>query len=174
MRVDAAAHVVLRRSVPSGVAMVLLVLAGCGRGQGNRAPEGGTTPSAPVAAADSTSPARAAAWIQDYYKAIDEHRYRDAYAHWEQGGQASGKSFDEFQRGFEETGHVEVTVGTPGSIGAAAGSRYVEVPVRIVARTRNGEPQSFSGSYTLRLSVVDGATPEQRTWHIYFAAIRRA
>lgn len=141
----------------------VLLLAGCGHRERNRVPS----------AADSTSPAVAVAWIQDYYKAIDEHRYRDAYAHWEQGGQASGKSFDEFQEGFGETERVEVTVGAPGPMGAAAGSRYVEVPVRIEARTRAGARQSFSGSYTLRLSVVDGATPEQRSWHIYSAAIRR-
>jgi len=138
------------------LAGILLMLAGCG----------------PISAADSTSPTSAVAWIRGYYKAIDEHRYRDAYAHWEQGGRASGKSFDEFREGFGETERVEVTVGTPGPIGAAAGSRYIEVPVRIAARTRAGAQQKFSGSYTLRLSLVDGATPEQRSWHIYSAAVR--
>jgi hypothetical protein len=143
---------------------VLLVLAGCGHQEGNRVPE--------ISAVDSTSATRAVAWIQDYYEAINGHRYRDAYIHWEQGGLASGKSFDEFRKGFEETGRVEVTVGAPGRVEGAAGSRYVEVPVRIAARTRAGERQSFSGSYTLRLSVVDGATPEQRSWRIYSAAVR--
>lgn len=143
----------------------LFLLAGCGHQEGS-AP-------APAPVADSTSATSAVAWIQDYYKAIDEHRYPDAYTHWEQGGQASGKSFDEFREGFGETERVEVTVGAPGPIGAAAGSRYIEVPVRIEARTRAGAQQSFSGAYTLRLSVVDGATPEQRSWHIYSAAIRR-
>ena len=141
---------------------VVLVLAGCGHHEGSRDS---------IATADSTSPTSAVAWIQDYYKAINEHRYRDAYAHWEQGGLASGKSFAEFRKGFEETERVEVTVGAPGPIGAAAGSRYVEVPVRIAARTRDGTRQDYSGSYTLRLSVVDGATPEQRSWHINSAAV---
>jgi hypothetical protein len=151
------------------------MLAGCGRQEGSRE---GTSASAPIpapgsiATADSTSPALAVEWIRDYYKAIDEHRYGDAYAHWAGGGQASGKSFDEFRSGFAETEHVEVTVGTPGPIGAAAGSRYVEVPVRIAARARDGARQNYSGSYTLRLSVVDGAMPEQRSWHIYSAAVR--
>lgn len=122
---------------------------------------------------DSTSATSAVASIQDYYKAINERRFGDAYDHWVGRGQASGKSFDEFRKGFEETERVEVTVGTPGPIGAAAGSRYIEVPVRIEARTRAGARQSFSGSYTLRLSVVDGATPEQRSWHIYSAAVRQ-
>ena len=155
---------------------VLFMLAGCGRQEGSRE---GTSASTPVpvpdsiATADSTSPARAVAWIQDYYRAINEQRYRDAYAHWAGGGQASGKSFEEFRNGFAETDRVEVTVGTPGPIGAAAGSRYVEVPVRIQARSRAGAMQNYSGSYTLRLSVVDGATPEQRSWHIYSAAVSR-
>ena len=142
-------------------------------------PEGGTTSTStpvpvpnPTSATDTTSATRAVEWIQDYYEAINAHRYSDAYAHWAGGGQASGKSVDEFRKGFEQTDHVEVTVGTPGPIGAAAGSRYVEVPVRIAARTRAGVRQSFSGSYTLRLSIVDGATPEQRSWHIYSAAVR--
>jgi len=121
---------------------------------------------------DSTSATVAVAWIQDYYKAINDRRFSDAYAHWVGGGQASGKSFNEFRKGFEETERVGVIVGTPGPIGAAAGSRYIEVPVRIEARTRAGARQSFSGSYTLRLSVVEGATPEQRSWHIYSAAVR--
>jgi len=158
-----------RRALLACLAAVLM-FAGCGRQEGNRVPE---TAGDSISAADSTSPTRAVAWIRDYYKAIDDHRYRDAYAHWEQGGQASGKSFDEFREGFGETERVEVTVGAPGPIGAAAGSRYIEVPVRIEARARGGERQIFSGSYTLRLSVVDGATPEQRSWHIYSAAIRR-
>jgi hypothetical protein len=155
----------------AGLTTVLLMLAGCGHQEGSRAPEGGTTRTNEsgaipvrdsISAADPTSATLAVAWIQDYYEAINGHRYRDAYDHWVGGGQASGKTFDEFRKGFEETEHVEVTVGTPGPIGAAAGSRYVEVPVRIAARTHAGARQSFSGSYTLRLSVVDGATPEQR------------
>jgi hypothetical protein len=161
--------------------VVLLMLAGCGHHEGNRAPEGGTSGTSAsepipvrdsISTVDSTSATRAVEWIQDYYEAINGHRYRDAYAHWAEGGQASGKSFDEFRKGFEETDRVEVTVGTPGPIGAAAGSRYVEVPVRIAARTRTGVQQNYAGFYTLRLSVVDGATPEQRSWHIYSAAVR--
>jgi len=143
---------------------VLLLVAGCGNEEGRGA--------APIPMADSMSATGAVAWIQDYYRAINERRYRNAYAHWERGGLASGKGFEEFRKGFEETERVQVTVGTPGRVEGAAGSRYVEVPVRIAARTRDGARQNYSGSYTLRLSVVDGATPEQRSWHIYSAAVR--
>ena len=160
---------------------VLLMLSGCGQQEGGRTREDSIhtnipapTPSGDsISMGDSASAARAVAWIQDYYRAINEHRYRDAYTHWEQGGLASGKSLEVFQKGFVGTDRVEMTVGTAGPIGAAAGSRYIEVPVRIAARTRDGAQQNYSGSYTLRLSVVDGATPEQRSWHIYSAAVRK-
>lgn len=159
---------------------VLLMLSGCGRQEGGRTRGDSIHTSIPapipvrdsISVADSASAARAVEWIRDYYRAINERRYRDAYAHWERGGLASGKSFDEFRKGYEETERAEITVGAPGRVEGAAGSRYVEVPVRIVARTRDGARQNYSGSYTLRLSVVDGATPEQRSWHIYSAAVR--
>jgi hypothetical protein len=162
----------------------LLLLAGCGRQEGG-APTGGNgtrtgvpatiAPRDSISRADSVSAARAVAWIQDYYRAINEHRYRDAYAHWERGGLASGKGFDEFRKGFEETERVEATVvGATGRIEGAAGSRYIEVPVRIAARTRGGDRQEYSGLYRLRLSVVDGATTEQRSWRIYSAAVMAA
>jgi hypothetical protein len=56
----------------------------------------------------------------------------------------------------------------------AAGSRYVTIPVTVRAETTTGREQRFVGSYTLRHSVVDGATPDQRQWRIYSASITRA
>ena len=141
--------------------MVLLSLAGCGKQE----------PS-PTVAVDSTSADLAAAWVRNYYRAINERRYRDAYMHWERDGAASGKTFEEFRKGFDQTDRVEATIGPPGPVGAAAGSRYVDVPVKIEARSVDGTQTEYGGSYTLRLSVVDGATPEQRSWHIYSAAVR--
>src|SRR6266576_6480478 len=123
---------------------MFFTLSGCGDQAGDRTRADST--------ADSTSETRAAAWIQDYYRAINEHRYRDAYSHWERGGLASGKSFDEFRKGYAGTERVEITVGTPGRVEGAAGSRYVEVPVRIAARGRDGGGQDYAGTYTLRLS----------------------
>lgn len=110
--------------------------------------------------------------IRAYYRAINDRRYRDAYEWWESNGAASGKSLAAFRDGFGNTAAVEVAIGTPGPIEGAAGSRYVEVPVRITARTRDGARQGFSGKYTLRRSVVDGATAAQRAWRIYSAGIR--
>ena len=109
--------------------------------------------------------------ITRYYNAIAARDYRRAYALWGDSGRSSGQTYEEFARGFENTATVTVEVGAPGRIEGAAGSQYVEVPVVIRATTRSGEQQRFEGTYTLRRSNVDGATPEQRRWHIHSADI---
>lgn len=126
---------------------------------------------APTAPQDRLNPEAAAGLVRDYYDAVGRRDYRRAYEHWEGGGAASGKTFEEFSAGYKETASVEADVGQPGAIGAAAGSRYVDVPVWIYARTADGQTQRFRGKYTLRRAVVDGATPQQRQWHIYDAAV---
>ena len=119
----------------------------------------------------SASPAAAAQVIRDYYKAIEEHRYREAYDLWESAGSASGRSFVAFLNGWAQVIGIEATMGAPGPIGAAAGSRFVDVPVRVVAKIRGGGTEVTTGSYRLRRTVVDGATPEQRLWRIYSAKL---
>jgi hypothetical protein len=111
--------------------------------------------------------------IRDYYSAINERRYEDAYRLWGSGGAASGQTLETFRDGFASTTSVEVTIGIPGPIEGAAGSRYVEIPVRIAAVAKDGLRQSFSGTYTMRRAVVDGATPEQRAWRIHSARVTR-
>jgi len=58
------------------------------------------------------------------------------------------------------------------AIEGAAGSQYATVPVTIGATLRDGRRQRFEGTYTLRRSVVDGATAEQRRWRIVKADLR--
>jgi hypothetical protein len=118
------------------------------------------------------SPEEASDVVREYYRAIAEHRYQDAYSMWSSQGRASGQTLDQFRRGFERTASVEVDVAPPGRVEGAAGSRYVEVPVLVNARRTDGTRESFAGTYTLRRSVVDGSTPEQRAWHIASAKIR--
>ena len=91
---------------------------------------------------------------------------------WSDGGRSSGQTPQQFADGFADTAHVSVDVGPPGPVGAAAGSRYVQVPVTLQATARDGSVQHYAGSYTLRRAVVDGATPEQRAWHIATASLR--
>ncbi|HET9251110.1 MAG TPA: hypothetical protein VFP58_03245 [Candidatus Eisenbacteria bacterium] len=144
--------------------------------QGTRATE--RAPASPREAIQDTtlgepSPEHAADLIREYYRAIAERRYPDAYRMWASSGRASGQTLDQFQRGFEGTASVEVDVAPPSRVEGAAGSRYVEVPVLVTARRTDGTRESLGGTYTLRRSVVDGATPEQRAWRISSAKIRR-
>lgn len=122
--------------------------------------------------ADTTGvPAAVRAVITDYYAAINARDFRRAYEAWGAAGEATGQSFEEFAAGFENTEQVSVEIGRPGRIEPAAGSRYVEVPVMIRARTTSGDEQQFEGTYTMRQTRVDGATPAQRRWHIYAANV---
>jgi hypothetical protein len=147
------------------------------------APEGGAAPQPESAHRDSAvpTPTRAdtaapepADVVRRYYAAIEARDYRAAYDLWGDCGRASGQTYEEFSRGFARTAHVEVEVGEPGRVEGAAGSRYVEVPVVVRARTVDGAPQRYEGTYTLRRAVVDGATPAQRRWHLSSAEIDRA
>jgi hypothetical protein len=128
---------------------------------------------AAAAAADSLGGESAADVVRRYYDAVGRRDFRTAYLMWEGDGAASRQSLEEFAAGFRTTARVTAEVGTPGRVEGAAGSRYVTVPVVTQAETQSGERQRFEGTYTLRRSVVDGASPEQRRWHIYSARIRR-
>jgi hypothetical protein len=108
----------------------------------------------------------AAAVVRDYYASIDAHDYAHAYVLWSDGGRSSGKTAQQFADGFADTASVSVQVDPPGRIDAAAGSRYIKVPVTITAAQRDGSAKRYVGTYTLRRAVVDGATADQRAWRI--------
>lgn len=157
--------------------MLLVAIPGC---SGHQAAQDASAPahgSPPPSASDTLQAeptvADAAALLRAYYDAIDAKRYRDAYACWASQGEASRKTFDDFAAGFRHTASVAVQIGAPSPMGAAAGSRYIEFPVRVLATTDTGAKETFSGTYTVRRSVVDGATLDQRQWRIYSAEIKR-
>ena len=108
----------------------------------------------------------AVAVVRDYYASIDAHDYAHAYVLWSDGGRSSGKTAQQFADGFADTAGVSVQVDPPGRIDAAAGSRYIKVPVTITATQRDASVKRYVGTYTLRRAVVDGATAEQRAWRI--------
>lgn len=125
-----------------------------------------------AAVADSATDAQLAARaIRDYYAAIAAHDYRRAWLQWGDSGRASHHTLEEFTEGYAATDSVAVTVGTPGRVEGAAGSRFVTIPVTIRAMTTSGDSQHFAGTYVLRRVVVDGATPAQRRWHLFSATI---
>ena len=119
----------------------------------------------------ASSPTSPVAVIQTYYAAINAHEFWQAYGLWGDNGAESGQTLREFTAGFKETESVAVKVGQPGRVEGAAGSRYVTIPVTISAITTGGQAQRFTGSYTLRRTVVDGATATQRRWQLFSADI---
>ncbi|HEY3745543.1 MAG TPA: hypothetical protein VGL17_04835 [Gemmatimonadaceae bacterium] len=110
--------------------------------------------------------------VRQYYDAIQARKYDAAYSLWGQSGQASGKNRAAFAAGFAQTMQVRATVSDSVQIEGAAGSQYATVPVMVDATLRDGTRQHFEGTYTLRRAMVDGATPEQRRWHIYSADLK--
>ena len=122
----------------------------------------------PDAGGDEIAGARRA--LQDYYDAINVRDYERAFLVWADSGRALGRTLDEFRDGFRQTKSTSIEIGK-GRLEGAAGSRYVEFPVVIRAETVDGMRERFAGTYVLRRSVVDGASPEQRTWHIHSAKI---
>lgn len=118
------------------------------------------------------TPQDAVAVIRDYYAAINRGDFDHAYSLWSDGGRASGQSALQFAEGFRYTTGTSVEILAPGAVDAAAGSRFIEVPVALTATGSNGVQRKFVGAYTLRRAVVDGATPEQRAWRIGSADIR--
>lgn len=141
----------------------------------------GNPTTGPAAAAGANPPANAvnsdaattvARVVRDYYAAIQARDYDAAYSLWGQGGRASGKNRADFAAGFAQTAQVRVTVSDQVQMEGAAGSQYATVPVTVDATLRDGTRQRFEGTYTLRRTMVDGATPEQRRWHIYSADLK--
>lgn len=133
-----------------------------------------TPPQDPVypIAVDEPTASDAVAAVRDYYAAINARNYAQAFALWSDGGRASGQSPQQFANGFARTNGVSVEVMAPGRIDAAAGSRYIEVPVALSTTMDDGNERRYVGLYTLRRAVVDGATAEQRAWRIASADLR--
>ncbi|WP_159015435.1 hypothetical protein [Cognatiluteimonas profundi] len=131
---------------------------------------GAQSPDAIVMPAEPTA-AEAIAVVREYYRSIDSLDFAHAWSLWSDGGRSSGQTLQQFADGFANTAHVTIDTGAPGNIEAAAGSRFIQVPVTIQATTRDGGTQRYSGTYTLRRAVVDGATAEQRAWRIASAAL---
>jgi hypothetical protein len=134
-------------------------------------PAAGTPETPPVLPAEP-SPQDAVAVVRDYYAAIAARQYARAYALWSGSGNASGQTPQQFAGGFADTAQVVVETQAPGRVDAAAGSRYIEVPVAIRATHADGSVHRYAGAYTLRRAVVDGASAEQRAWRIASAVLR--
>jgi hypothetical protein len=118
------------------------------------------------------SPAAAKQTVERYYAAIDRGDFRAAYLAWDDGGRASGKSFDRFRQGFAATARSRVVAGAPYGADAGMSQRWIQVPVEVFATLKNGKRQHFRGSYTLhRVAEGVGAPVSKTRWHIASAKL---
>lgn len=117
------------------------------------------------------TPAAAEDTVRRYYAAINAKDYRSAYALWGNGGAASRQTYQAFAGGYRTTASVQASVGKPFEPEGAAGSRYIQVPIELSSRRSDGSTRHYRGSFTLRAVVADGATPQQRQWHLDSADI---
>ena len=107
--------------------------------------------------------------VRAYYAALVAHDPARAHAYWAPGMRPVAEPGTE-----PDTTGLAVDVGTPGRMDAAAGSRYVRVPVTLARTLRDGSTVRSATTVTVRRSVVDGATPEQRAWRITAADVAAA
>lgn len=107
----------------------------------------------------------AATVVETYYALLEAGKYDEARRlRWN----ADELDPERFAAGFAPYSEYHATVGAPSEIQGAAGSLYVEVPVQIYGRRKDGKPFGQTGTVTLRrVNDVPGSTPEQRRWRIY-------
>lgn len=165
-----------------------LLLAACGGGekQDERKGAGGNglaaapAPAAlpPIAAEASAPPEEgspqegqagdAAAALRTYYALIEAGDYDGAWALRWHGAADDAKSKAAFADHYSGYSDYRAQIGAPSEPAGAAGSLYVEIPVQIQGRTKEGEPFVSVGTVTMRrANDVPGATPEQRRWRVY-------
>jgi hypothetical protein len=129
---------------------------------------------APSSAAPDTSPAAARQVVERYYAAIDRGAYRTAYALWDRGGAASGKSYASFRAGFAGTARSRVVTRSATGGDAGMSQRWIDVPVDVYATLKSGRHQHFRGRYTLHRVVAGvGAPVSQQQWHLSSAKLIR-
>ena len=170
-------------------AMLLLavLLAGCGEGphpadgaakpepagasaEGNDAASG--APGDNGSAAEPTPSAEgdaegAKAVAEAYFEAIAAGRFGEAWRLLGEDGRPDGASEAAFAAAFADYAEYQAKLGTPGRVEGAAGSLWVEVPVRVRGRMRDGATLDKRGAVVLRrCNAVPGCTPEQRRWRI--------
>jgi len=103
--------------------------------------------------------------LQSYFALLEGHRDAQAGQLWSNSAEKA-----KFDTRLVKYSEIHANIGKPGDLEGAAGSSYVDVPVQIYGRLKDGKEFHSLGSMTLRrVNDVDGSTAEQRKWHIYRA-----
>lgn len=106
--------------------------------------------------------------LQSYVALLEQRRFAEAQRLWSDGGRSSDLSEAGFAEAYGKYAELHAEIGAPGPMEGAAGSAYVDIPLRFYGRLRDGRPFNSVGTATLRrVNDVPGSTEEQRQWRIY-------
>ena len=106
--------------------------------------------------------------LQSYGALLEQGRLAEARKLWSDGGRSSGLSEEGFAAAYGKYAEIHAEVGAPGQMEGAAGSSYVEIPLRLYGQLKGGRSFNSVGTATLRrVNDVPGSTEEQRRWRIY-------
>lgn len=110
--------------------------------------------------------------ILNYYTAINDRQYEQAYDYWAGNGQASNQTLVEFTQGYTDTVRVTAQLGMP--TGQAAGTeRTVTLPITLTSIVNQSPSEQavkhFQGTYTLQPGA--SAALEATGWVIAGASI---
>ncbi|MDP8993966.1 MAG: hypothetical protein M3N07_03125 [Pseudomonadota bacterium] len=146
---------------------ILILLAGCDSGeppQQEAIPRNDAAPPAPPEAQPERSPEAeaAAAALRRYYALIGERRYREAWRMRAQDGPAV--PFEAFAANYERYADYRATVGVPRGAVEAEGKLWVQIPVQLYGRMRDGTPFGSVGMIGMRRSLEGSG--EERQWKV--------
>ena len=105
--------------------------------------------------------------LQRFGVFLEQGKFAAARQSWSDGGKASGLTEAEFADAYHKYAELHSEVGAPGEPEGAAGSSYVEVPLRLYGTLKTGKPFNLVGPVVLRrVNDVPGSSAAQREWHI--------
>lgn len=106
--------------------------------------------------------------LRSYAALLEQGRFAQARRLWSDGGRASEMTEEGFAEAYGKYAEIHAEIGAPGQMEGAAGSAYVDIPLRFYGRLKGGRPFNSVGTVTLRrVNDVPGSTEEQRSWRIY-------
>jgi hypothetical protein len=106
--------------------------------------------------------------VRSFYNAVNLHQYARAYDYF---ANPPAKDFETFQKGFEDTAHVDVLIGDAVGDGAA-GSIFYSVQTAIKAKGTDGKIKFFAGCYTVRAINDAIQEPPSRPFQIDKASLK--
>ena len=129
-------------------------------------------PDAALTAPEPDSAEAAADVLETYYALIAARQYRQAWLLWGHGGKDSGMTVDEFAASFANHASYDAEIGAPGSVDAGMSQRWVEIPVTITGKLKDGSAFKLEGPVILHhiAREMDGVSEAEKSWHIRYTS----